>query len=280
MGDPTSPLWGAAYYNGVKLDSEPAPDIMALIQAAADAAGRIYDPIVSIRTSTNPDMVAVLLDPEWINLQGTGAPIVWDSLSPELQDKIRRVPNLYNSLIGNLAALTPPLITPVPTGPARYVQGGIEFLSDGTVISYNGAAVPTGTMLTPAEVSSLLNSGALPTGDSGPAMTAQQKVTQTPLPPNPTNPIPYTYTAPPAVSPSPSLPLLVNTFATGNDAGPASSGGGGSFDVGGTGGSSAVPAPSSSSALPRWVVIAGGIAAVLGIMHIGQPSRRTRRRRR
>jgi hypothetical protein len=299
MGDPTTPLWGAAYYNGVKLMSEPDDAATsAAIHAAADAAYRIYAPIDSIRSSTNPDMQAVLLDPEWIALEGTGQPVMWNSLSPELQAKIKRVPNLYNSLIGNLSALTPPLITSGPTvatGPARYVQGGIEFLDDGTVISYNGTPVPSGTVLTPAEVQSLMTTGALPPGDSGPGGMVPVKAPPAPVPDAPpapssssvatpapsSSPVPYTFTPP---APSPYTPALVNTYGVANDstATMPTGGGGGGFSTGAGATSSSGQAVGSTGLSPmvRALLYAAGAAAVVFVATHSRPSRTRRRRRR
>jgi hypothetical protein len=282
MGDPTSSLWGAAYYNGVKLMSSPDdPAVMALIQAAADAAYQVFNPIDAIRTSTNPDMQAVLLDPEWIALEGSG-PIDWNTLSPTLQAKIKKVPNLYNSLIGNLSALTPPLITSgptvAPTGPARYLQGGIEFLDNGTVLSVNGQAV-SGITLTPDEVHSLMTTGSLPPGDTTFAPPAP--------PPPPPLPPPSTSTTSTPTTPGPAiLPPLPPTSGNGSydSANPGSSGssfssGASPFDMSSAPAPAAVVPVASSSSSTKWLLIAGAGIAALAFLHPHtRPSRRRRRR--
>lgn len=192
MGDPTSNMWGAAYYNGKKIiggpgssftgsgaqvydleDSTEAPWTQATgdaIQAAANAAYGVYNAINGIRTAS-PEMFAILTDPEWIALEGSGQPIDFNSLSAELQTKIKAVPNLYNSLIGNLSALTPAPPPPAPTGPARYLVGGIEFLDTGTVLSVNGTTV-SGQTLTQDQMHALLTTGALPAADTSATATA------------------------------------------------------------------------------------------------------------
>lgn len=299
MGDPTSPLWGKAYYNGVALMSPPDDAATyAAIQQAADLAYKIYSAIDSIRSSTNPYMVAVLLDPEWIAMENSGQPIVWANLSPGLQAKIKLVPNLYNSIIGNLAALDPPTITAGPTvatGPARYVQSGIEFLADGTVVSYNGTPVPSGTMLTPAEVQSLLTTGKLPAGDSGPggmtvkapapvpdAPSAPSSSTVAPAPSS--SPAPYTYTPP--QSPAVYGPALVNLMPSGQDSTGLVSGGGGGGGGGfstGPGGGGALPSSSTSSSIftgRNGLLIAGALGALAFVVLNGKPSSSRRRRRR
>lgn len=195
MGDPTSDQWGASYYNGQKIigTSATGPDgqphywvgdvgnygpvetsaIDDAIQAAANAAYAVYSYVQELRTAT-PAMFAILSDPEWISLQGQN--IVWGNLSAELQDKIKQVPILYDQLTNfdkfqqDVAAQ--PYTQPQPTGPARYLIAGIEFLEDGTVISVNGTPV-SGQTLTQAEIDALLKTSALPPGDAGPVVPAQ-----------------------------------------------------------------------------------------------------------
>lgn len=197
MGDPTSDMWGASYYNGQKIigTSATGPDgqphywvgdvgnygpvqtaaIDQAIQDAANAAYGVFSYINELRTAS-PEMFAVLSDPEWIALQGQN--VDWNTLSSELQAKIQAVPLLYEQFTNQAqfqadvqayqeqqaaaAAAAPPQ-------PARYLVAGIEFLDDGTVISINGTPV-TGVTLTTDEVHSLLTTNALPPGDAGPSV--------------------------------------------------------------------------------------------------------------
>jgi len=281
MGDPLSPLWGAAYYNGVKLMSPPDdPAVMALIQAAADAAYKVYAPIDAIRSSTNPYMQAVLLDPEWIALEGTGQQVIWDQLSAELQAKIKLVPNLYNLLIGNLSAIPAYVQPAAPTGPARYLIGGIEFLDNGTVVSINGKSV-TGITLTPDEVHSLITTGALPAGDSGPAApappsTSTTSTTTTPGPailtPPPQQAIPVTLVQPPQATPIDAPPRMVDGMSSGSA----------SFDPTGWSSSSPAPvAPATAGFNSKWLLWGGvAIAALTFLNPHTRPSASRRHRRR
>jgi len=295
MGDPTSDLWGASYYNGKKIigsgpsytgtgpnvwfleDNSEGPaysdTTMQLIQAAANAAYGVYSYIEEIRTAS-PAMAAVLTDPEWIALQG-GGPIDFTTLSSELQTKIKAVPDLYNTLIGNFAAVTPYVPPPAPSGPARYLVGGIEFLEDGTVISVNGTPV-SGVTLTPAEVQSLVTTGALPAGDTGPAAPA------------PTTTITYVPGSPAAIAAATPAPAPVAAGSDGSSspinftaANDVPSGGGGipSF-VASTPTSAPVAAvETASSSNGKWWLVAAGVAALAFTVTRSQPSRRSRRRR-
>lgn len=201
MGDPTSDLWGASYYNNVKVigtsatgpdgkphyelaDSSLGPvetsDVDAAIQAAANAAYAVYSYVQELRTAT-PAMFAILSDPEWIALQGQN--IVWGNLSVELQDKIKQVPTLYDQLTNfekfQADVAAQPYTQPQPTGPARYLIAGIEFYDTGAVVSVNGTPV-SGQTLTQAEMDSLLKTGALPAGDTGPVVPAAAAVPSAP----------------------------------------------------------------------------------------------------
>lgn len=266
MGDPTSDQWGASYYNGVKVigsgptykgdgttvfylaDNSEAPwsqATMDAIQAAANAAYGVYSYIAEIRTAS-PAMAAVLMDPEWIALQG-GPPIDYNSLSAELQDKIKAVPNLYNTLIGNFAAVTPAPAPVAPSGPQRYVVGGIEFLDNGTVISVNGTPV-SGQTLTQAQMNALLSTGKLPAGDTSATATA----TTAPVTSDTVSVIPGSVAAQPPPPPPPSAQTMDGTnpdVSMGPSAGGGTSGGGLTMPMGpatDVGGGGTVPAATAS----------------------------------
>lgn len=175
LGDPASNMWGASYYNGSKVmgrvDGGPGGvpywETQAVlyatpwdqatedaITAAANAnfaspehAAWQYDQDAA--ASPEP-MRSVLMDPEWKALALSGQPVVYSSLSAELQSKIQAVPLLYAQLIGDmdkfnqLAAAQP---APAPsTEPARYLQGGVETYGDPVTGAYvpNGTPVPGG----------------------------------------------------------------------------------------------------------------------------------------
>jgi hypothetical protein len=301
MGDPTSAQWGASYYGGKKIigsgpsytgsgvvwfleDNSEGPAYsdatMQLIQDAANAAYAVYQPIEAIRTAS-PAMYAILTDPEWIALEGTGS-IDWDSLSAGLQSKIKQVPELYNTLIGNLAALTPYVPPPAPSGPARYLIGGVEFLSDGTVISYNGTPV-TGQTLTSAAINSLMTTGQLPAGATTFATAPAPTTTVSYVPgspdaaattPAPTSTAPSSTFVPGTLTPTGGDLSTPTHFATVND----TPSGAASF---------ATPAPASSgAALPtdtgasssgKWWLLGAGVAGIAFIMTQGRPSHRRRR---
>lgn len=225
MGDPTSDLWGATYYQGRKVievgqagpggqlyygleDGSLGPVVSdAINQAitnAANAAYAVYNYINGLRTSTNPQMVAVLSDPEWIALQGKQ--VIWSALSPELQAKIKLVPNLYNALTAgdpNATPETPPPPPPppaAPSGPAMYLVAGYLFDANG-VIYDQSTHKPTGATFTPDEVHSLLTTsqlpaGATPPGPSAPPPATPPGTTTPPAPPVPQSPPPVS--GPPA----------------------------------------------------------------------------------
>ena len=174
LGDPASSMWGASYYNGSKVmgrvDGGPGgvpyweteaqlyatPWDQATedaITAAANAnfaspehASWQYDQDAA--ASPMP-MRAVLQDPEWKAIAMSGGTVNWNSLSAELQDKIKQVPALYASLTDpnqfatDVAAgkYDAPVST-APTEPARYIQNGVEVYADGTPVpgGYNAAA--------------------------------------------------------------------------------------------------------------------------------------------
>lgn len=280
MGDPTSALWGASYYNGHKVievgqvgpggqsyygldDGSLGPVVSdatnQAIQNAANAAYGVYSYIYGLRSSTNPDMVAVLSDPEWIGLQGQN--IVWGNLSAQLQAKIAKVPNLYNQLTAglNLAPETPspPPAPSAPSGPATYLIAGITFQSgDGTVIAVNGQPY-SGPKLTPTEVQSLLTTGALPSGDTfgKPIVpsTAPPTTNPTSQPTGPTSTTPQAPPTPVAISPSspsdtsPSVPSVTTTLAAPTPTPVVAD---------------TTAAPSIFSSVP-WYVWAGGAAVLL-----------------
>lgn len=173
LGDPASNMWGASYYNGSKVmgkvDNGPGgltywetqaqlyatPWDQATedaINAAANAnfaspehASWQYDQDAA--ASPMP-MRAVLQDPEWKAIAMAGGQVNWNSLSAELQDKIKQVPVLYASLTDPAQFVTDvqagkydaPVST-APTEPARYLIGGVEQYADGTPVpgGYNAA---------------------------------------------------------------------------------------------------------------------------------------------
>lgn len=209
LGDPTSDLWGAGYFNGHKIievgqagpggqlyygldDGTLGPVVSdAINQAitnAANAAYAVYNYIEGLRTSNNPAMVAVLSDPEWIATQGQ--PVVWANLSQELQDKIKLVPNLYNALTGGSEPAPPPPPPSTPTGPAMYLVAGYLFDANGVVYDQQ-THQPSGHTFTPDEVHSLLTTGQLPAGSTTPGPS--------PAPPAP----PSTMTLAPPIPSSP-----------------------------------------------------------------------------
>jgi hypothetical protein len=162
MGDPNSALYGASYYNGQKIignsggywiladgSQGPAydPAVEDAITQNANAAylgtvgnpGYAYESIIDpANTYTSPEVRTLLQDPEWAALQGAG-PIYFDQLSPELQLKIKAIPNLYNSLIGNFGALSASVAgsSGVPTQPARYLVDGLTVDASGAPLPYD-----------------------------------------------------------------------------------------------------------------------------------------------
>ena len=265
MGDPTSDMWGASYYNGKKVISTFPPyygledgsngpavsdAINQAIENAANAAYAVYNYIYGLRGSTNPAMVAVLSDPEWINLQGKT--IDWNSLSTELQNKIKAVPNLYNQLTAglNLATETPPPPPPppsAPTGPAMYLVAGILFDANGVVYNQSNHQ-PTGETLTSDEVHSLLTTGQLPAGS--PPLAPQS---------NSPSPVPAPVSVQPAApSPPSSIP---STGATSSPAGTSLA------TPAGSGGAAAIPAPTGGA-----TDVGGNMSAANPSMSIAAPS--------
>lgn len=164
LGDPASDMWGASFYDGSKVMgkvSNPnspsgfswetqatlyaAPWDQATedkITAAANAnfaspEHTAYEYDKAAAASPEP-MHSVLIDPEWRAIALQGGTVHWDSLSAELQDKIKAVPLLYAQLTGDQAtfdklAAAQPAPT-APSGPARYLQGGLETYADGTPV--------------------------------------------------------------------------------------------------------------------------------------------------
>jgi hypothetical protein len=167
-------MWGASYYDGSKVMGkisnpnsptgyswETQATLYAAdwdqatedaITAAANAnfaspehAAYAYDQAAA---AAPEPMRSVLMDPEWKAIALAGGQVVYDSLSAELQDKIKQVPALYASLTdptqfsADVAAGMYAQPVTASTEPARYLQNGVEVYADGTPVpgGYNAAA--------------------------------------------------------------------------------------------------------------------------------------------
>lgn len=186
------------------------------------------------------------------------------------------VQQAYAAFTGNPIPQPPP----PPSGPAVYLVGGFRFDNAGNLYNGDGSLI-SGVKLTAAEVSSLLSTGSLPAGDSGPYGSKTSSPPPPPPPPpatssssSPPPPTSSSSSAPPATTGGASDGTTPATGAGGSSGGgaaPFNAPGGGAFDVGGGGTvTPAAVAPSSMS----WGVVGLLAAGVIGAAVLASGRRR------
>ena len=158
------------------------------------------------------------------------------------------------------AYIPPPAPVTTPTGPSRYIEDGIEFLDDGTILSVNGVKV-TGQHLTPEEQDRLMHGGTL-TPDEHAAIAPPPPAQSPPTSPPPSAPVTN------GVTPS-------DQFANangGSSGSPVYAGGGPSYFPASDGSGSAPVAVSSSLLDGISPLMLGGLA-LLGVVLVSRRRR-------